>query len=70
VFPTIEEDDTMSQTKEKVGGAVEELGGKIKKRFGHVIGSHRIEAEGRAEELEGKARREAAKAAERANQSK
>jgi len=45
---------------------VEELGGKIKAGVGKLTGNERVEAEGRATELKGQAKQEAAKAAERA----
>ena len=46
-------------------GAAEELGGKIKKTVGKVIGNEQMEAEGKAKELKGEAKQEAAKAGER-----
>jgi uncharacterized protein YjbJ (UPF0337 family) len=46
-------------------GAAEELGGAIKKNVGKVIGNEQMEAEGKAKELKGQARQEAAKATER-----
>ncbi len=46
-------------------GAAREIGGKIKKGVGRVIGDPQMEAEGRAKELEGRAQQESAKAAER-----
>lgn len=42
-------------------GAAEELGGKIKKNVGKVIGNEQMEAEGKAKELEGEARQKANK---------
>jgi len=47
-------------------GAAEQLGGKIKKGIGKVIGNEQMEAEGRAKELKGEARKEEAEAEERA----
>jgi uncharacterized protein YjbJ (UPF0337 family) len=47
-------------------GAAERLGGKIKAGIGKLIGNERMEAEGRAQELRGTAKEEAAKAGERA----
>jgi len=41
------------------------VGGKIKQGVGKLIGNEQMEAEGKAKALEGKAREEAAKAAER-----
>ena len=46
-------------------GAAEELGGKIKKGIGKLIGNEQMEAEGAAKELKGEAKQEAAKAGER-----
>jgi len=47
-------------------GTVEELGGKLKEGVGKLVGNERIEAEGKAQKLSGQAKKEAAKAAERA----
>ena len=46
-------------------GAAEEVGGKIKKTVGKVIGNEQMEAEGKAKELHGQAQQAAAKAGER-----
>ncbi len=46
-------------------GAAERIGGKIEKGIGKVVGSERLESEGRAKELKGEAKEEAAKAAAR-----
>lgn len=46
-------------------GAAEEVGGKIKKTIGKVIGNEQMEAEGKAKALEGEAREKSAKGAER-----
>jgi uncharacterized protein YjbJ (UPF0337 family) len=46
-------------------GQAEQIGGKIKKGIGKVIGNEQMEAEGRAKELKGEAREETAKAGER-----
>ena len=46
-------------------GKGEEIGGKIKAGVGKLIGNEQMEAEGRAHELKGKAKQEAAKSAER-----
>jgi uncharacterized protein YjbJ (UPF0337 family) len=56
----------MSNASKRSEGAAEETGGKIKEVVGKVIGSERMEAEGRARKLEGAAKKESAKAAERA----
>ena len=56
----------MSNATNRSEGAVEELGGKIKKGIGHLIGNEQMAAEGRAKELKGEAKQEAAKAGERA----
>ena len=56
----------MSNASKRSEGAAEETGGKIKEVVGKVVGSERMEAEGRARKLEGQAKQEAAKAAVRA----
>ncbi|HET9930163.1 MAG TPA: CsbD family protein [Polyangiaceae bacterium] len=56
----------MSNASKRSEGAAEETGGKIKEVVGKVVGSERMEAEGRARKLEGQAKQESAKAAERA----
>lgn len=53
-------------TKERVQGAAQELGGNIKKNVGNAIGNRSMEADGKRQEVEGQARQETAKAAERA----
>ena len=55
----------MSNTGKRIEGAAEELGGKIKKGVGSLIGNEQMEAEGRVTELKGEAKQEAAKAGER-----
>jgi uncharacterized protein YjbJ (UPF0337 family) len=55
----------MSNNSQRAEGVAEELGGKIKKGVGKLIGSEQMEAEGKAKEMKGQARQEAAKAAER-----
>jgi uncharacterized protein YjbJ (UPF0337 family) len=55
----------MSNTSKRIEGAAEELGGKIKGAVGHLIGNEQMEAEGKATELKGEAKQEAAKAGER-----
>ena len=56
----------MSNIGNRIEGAAEELGGKIKKGIGQLIDNEQMEAEGRATELKGEAKQEAAKAGERA----
>jgi uncharacterized protein YjbJ (UPF0337 family) len=46
-------------------GALEEIGGKIKRGVGKLVGDERMQAEGRGKELKGQARQETAKASER-----
>lgn len=55
----------MSNTSKRVEGAVQELSGKIKAGLGKLTGNERLEAEGRATALKGKATQEGAKAIER-----
>ncbi|MBA2541662.1 MAG: CsbD family protein [Deltaproteobacteria bacterium] len=55
----------MSNASKRGEGAAEELGGKIKKTIGKVIGNDQMEAEGLVKEKKGEAKQEAAKAAER-----
>lgn len=50
----------------KSEGKFEEVGGIIKKKVGHLLGDEQMELEGRAKELGGKARQEAADASEHA----
>ena len=52
----------MSKRNEGIG---EEIGGKIKAGVGKLVGNEEMQAEGKAHELHGKAKQEAAKAAER-----
>ena len=56
----------MSNASKRSEGAAEKLGGKLKGAVGKVLGNERMEAEGRAKEIKGTAKEEAAKAAERA----
>ncbi len=56
----------MSNESRREEGAAEELGGKIKKGLGKLIGDEQMEAEGYAKELKGEAQQEEAKADERA----
>ena len=53
----------MSKRNEGIG---EEIGGKLKAGVGKLVGNEQMQAEGKAHELRGKAKQEAAKAAERA----
>jgi len=55
----------MSLATKRAEGAVEELGGKIQRAVGRIIGNKQMEAEGNAHVLEGEAKQEAAKTAER-----
>lgn len=55
----------MSNASKRSEGAAEKLGGKLKGAVGAVIGNEQMEAEGRAKELKGQAKENAAKAAER-----
>lgn len=55
----------MSNTSTRNEGKGEEIGGKIKAGVGKLIGNEQMEAEGKAHELKGKAKQEAAKGAER-----
>lgn len=55
----------MSNESDKSEGTAEKIGGAIKKTVGGLIGDEQMEAEGRAKELQGEARREEAKAEER-----
>jgi uncharacterized protein YjbJ (UPF0337 family) len=55
----------MSNESNKGQGAAQQVGGRIKAGIGKLIGNEQMEAEGKAKALEGKAREESAKAAER-----
>ena len=55
----------MGNASERGEAAAEQLGGKIKKTVGKVIGNEQMEAEGTAKELQGEAREAAAKGKER-----
>ena len=55
----------MSNQSKRAEGAAEELGGKIKKGIGKVIGNEQMEAEGIVKEKKGEAKQESAKASER-----
>lgn len=49
----------------RIKGAVQELGGKVKEGFGHLVGNERLEAEGHAQAAAGQAQQDSAKAGER-----
>ncbi len=55
----------MSNESKRTEGTVKQVGGAIKKNVGHALGNEKMEAEGRATELQGKAQKEVAKGAER-----
>ncbi len=55
----------MSNTSKRGEGVAEEFGGKIKEAVGKVVGSERMQAEGRANKLKGQAKQDSAKTAER-----
>ena len=55
----------MSNASKQGEGAVEELGGKIKQTVGAIIGNDKMEAEGHAKKVQGHAKQQAAKTAER-----
>ncbi len=46
----------MSNESKRAEGAAEELGGKLKKGLGKILGNEQMQAEGKAKELEGEAR--------------
>ena len=56
---------SMSNASKRNEGKGEEIGGKIKAGVGKLIGNEQMQAEGKAHELKGKAKQEAAKSAER-----
>ncbi|AGP33604.1 general stress protein CsbD [Sorangium cellulosum] len=56
----------MSNESDRNEGAAEEMGGKLKKGLGKLLGDEQMEAEGRAKELKGRVEQEDAKADERA----
>jgi uncharacterized protein YjbJ (UPF0337 family) len=56
----------MGTINQRAKGIAEEVGGKLKKAAGKVLDNKRLEAEGRAQELKGEARQEAAKGVARA----
>ena len=51
----------MNENKERMKGQLEELGGNLKQGVGRLAGNEQMEAEGRAQELKGESRQEAAK---------
>ena len=55
----------MTNVSKRTKGAAKELGGKLQKKIGDVIGSKRMQAEGRASELAGRGEKERAKTRER-----
>lgn len=56
----------MGNTGDRLRGAADEAMGNVKQGVGRLTDNERLEAEGKAQELRGEARQEAAKAAERA----
>ena len=48
-----------SESKERVKGTAQQVGGKVKKAVGKVVDDERLEAEGELQDLEGEARRKA-----------
>jgi uncharacterized protein YjbJ (UPF0337 family) len=56
----------MSNQSEKSEGTAQKIGGKLKKGVGRLLGNRRLEAKGRAKEIEGHARVSSAKSSERA----
>jgi uncharacterized protein YjbJ (UPF0337 family) len=55
----------MSNASKRSEGAAEKLGGKLKGAVGKLLGNEQMEAEGRAKQVKGATKEEAAKAAER-----
>lgn len=51
----------MSENKERAKGKLDEAIGNVKQGAGNLTGNERLEAEGRAQELGGEARQDAAK---------
>lgn len=56
----------MGNTGERLKGMADEAMGNVKQGVGDLTDNERLQAEGKAQELKGEARQEAAKAAERA----
>jgi uncharacterized protein YjbJ (UPF0337 family) len=55
----------MGTVAQRCEGMAEKITGKIKHAIGRILGSEKIEAEGKAKELQGEAREEAVKTSER-----
>jgi len=55
----------MKNASKRARGTAKELHGKVKRAVGKLVGSERLEAEGRARELAGRDEKETAKARER-----
>jgi uncharacterized protein YjbJ (UPF0337 family) len=55
----------MKNASKRASGTAKELHGKVKKTVGRLVGSERLQAEGRARELAGRDEKETAKARER-----
>src|ERR1041385_7847835 len=53
---SIPEERSMKNTQKRSEGTAEELGGKLKKGVGKVIGNEQMEAEGAVKEVKGKAK--------------
>lgn len=51
----------MDENRERLKGKADEVIGNIKEGVGDLFGNERLEAEGRAQELDGEARQDAAK---------
>lgn len=52
----------MNENNERAKGKLEEIGGNISQGIGRLTGNEQLEAEGRATELKGEGRQDAAKA--------
>lgn len=55
----------MGNAAKRIQGTARDLGGKIEKTVGRILGSKRLEAKGRSNELEGRAEVKSAKTRER-----
>ena len=55
----------MKNAARRATGTAKEVGGKLARKAGRAVGSERLEAEGRAKELEGRAQKERVKRRER-----
>lgn len=51
----------MSNESKRAEGVAQEIGGKVKKAVGGLIGNEQMQAEGKAKELQGEARQAANK---------